>query len=229
MVNRSFRGVWIPRDIWLNKDLSITEKCFLAEIDSLGGSEEGCFASNQYFAEFFNLSKERARKIIGELNKKGYLEITLAYKGDTNEVDQRIIKLKGYGHKQPYGQNQPGGTVKNDHYITKSDNIIKKEKPVRHKYGTYKHVLLTDKDMEKLVSTYGKEVIDEYIDRMDNWIELHGKTYKNYYLALINWLKKGKIAPLEAKDPKKEQEQATADEEYFTRLLEEQMKGNKLG
>ena len=229
MVNRSFRGVWIPRDIWLNKDLSITEKCFLAEIDSLGGSEEGCFASNQYFAEFFNLSKERARKIIGELNKKGYLEITLTYKEDTKEVDQRIIKLIGYGHKQPYGQNQPGGTVKNDHYITKSDNIIKKEKPVRHKYGTYKHVLLTDKDMEKLVTTYGKEVIDEYIDRMDNWIELHGKTYKNYYLALINWLKKGKVTPLEAQDPKKEQEQAAADEEYFTKLLEEQMKGNKLG
>ena len=229
MVNRSFRGVWIPRDIWLNKDLSITEKCFLAEIDSLGGSEEGCFASNQYFAEFFNLSKERARKIIGELNKKGYLEITLTYKESSKEVDQRIIKLIGYGHKQPYGQNQPGGTVENDHYITKSDNIIKKEKPVRHKYGTYKHVLLTDKDMEKLVSTYGKEVIDEYIDRMDNWIELHGKTYKNYYLALINWLKKGKVTPLEVKDPKKEQEQAAADEEYFTRLLEEQMKGNKLG
>ena len=229
MVNRSFRGVWIPRDIWLNKDLSITEKCFLAEIDSLGGSEEGCFASNQYFAEFFNLSKERARKIIGELNKKGYLEITLTYKEASKEVDQRIIKLIGYGHKQPYGQNQPGGTVENDHYITKSDNIIKKEKPVRHKYGTYKHVLLTDKDMEKLVSTYGKEVIDEYIDRMDNWIELHGKTYKNYYLALINWLKKGKVTPLEVKDPKKEQEQAAADEEYFTRLLEEQMKGNKLG
>ena len=229
MVNRSFRGVWIPRDIWLNKDLSITEKCFLAEIDSLGGSEEGCFASNQYFGEFFNLSKERARKIIGELRKKGYLEITLTYKEDSKEVDQRIIKLIGYGHKQPYGQNQPGGTVKNDHYITKSDNIIKKEKPVRHKYGTYKHVLLTDKDMEKLVSTYGKEVIDEYIDRMDNWIELHGKTYKNYYLALINWLKKGKVTPLEAKDPKKDQEQAAADEEYFTKLLEEQMKGNKLG
>ena len=229
MVNRSFRGVWIPRDIWLNKDLSITEKCFLAEIDSLGGSEEGCFASNQYFAEFFNLSKERARKIIGELNKKGYLEITLTYKENSKEVDQRIIKLIGYGYKQPYGQNQPGGTGKNDHYITKSDNIIKKEKPVRHKYGTYKHVLLTDKDMEKLVSTYGKEVIDEYIDRMDNWIELHGKTYKNYYLALINWLKKGKVTPLKVKDPKKEQEQATADEEYFAKLLEEQMKGNKLG
>ena len=229
MVNRSFRGVWIPREIWLNKELSITEKCFLAEIDSLGGSEEGCFASNQYFAEFFNLSKERARKIIGELNKKGYLEITLTYKENSKEVDQRIIKLIGYGHKQPYGQNQPGGTVKNDHYITKSDNIIKKEKPVRHKYGTYKHVLLTDKDMEKLVSTYGKEVIDEYIDRMDNWIELHGKTYKNYYLALINWLKKGKVTTLEAKYPKEDKEQATADEEYFTKLLEEQMKGNKLG
>ena len=62
MVNRSFRGVWIPRDIWLNEDLSITEKCFLAEIDSLGGSEEGCFASNQYFADFLICQKKELEK-----------------------------------------------------------------------------------------------------------------------------------------------------------------------
>ena len=224
MVNRSFRGVWIPRDIWLNEDLSITEKCFLAEIDSLGGSEEGCFASNQYFAEFFNLSKERARKIIGELNKKGYLEITLTYKEDSKEVDQRIIKLIGYGHKQPYGQNQPGGTVKNDHYITKSDNIIKKEKPARHKYGAYKHILLTDKELEGLIADFGKPIIDEYIERMDEWIELKGKSpYVNFNLAMRNWLKKAKINPSKNRITKKEGDN-TFDEEYFKNLIN---KGDK--
>ena len=56
-MNREFRGIWIPKDIWLNKDLSTNEKVLLAEIDSLGGSSNGCFASNQYFADFSTYPK----------------------------------------------------------------------------------------------------------------------------------------------------------------------------
>ena len=31
---REFLGIWIPKEIWLNKNLSITEKCLLAEIQN---------------------------------------------------------------------------------------------------------------------------------------------------------------------------------------------------
>lgn len=30
MNNRDFKGVWIPKEIWLNKDLTITEKFYLS-------------------------------------------------------------------------------------------------------------------------------------------------------------------------------------------------------
>ena len=46
--NRDFKGVWIPKEIWLNTDLSIIEKVLLVEIDSLDNSDRGCFASNEY-------------------------------------------------------------------------------------------------------------------------------------------------------------------------------------
>ena len=41
--NRAFKGVWIPKEIWCNKELNITERCFLTEIDSID-NDEGCFA-----------------------------------------------------------------------------------------------------------------------------------------------------------------------------------------
>ena len=38
---RDFKGVWIPREIWLSTKLSMLEKIILTEIDSLA-SENGC-------------------------------------------------------------------------------------------------------------------------------------------------------------------------------------------
>ena len=32
---RDFKGIWIPREIWLNENLSLQEKAFIVEIDSL--------------------------------------------------------------------------------------------------------------------------------------------------------------------------------------------------
>jgi len=34
-MNRDFKGVWIPKEVWINKDLTWMEKLFLVEIDSL--------------------------------------------------------------------------------------------------------------------------------------------------------------------------------------------------
>ena len=41
---RDFKGVWIPKEIWLSADLSLTEKALFVEIHSLD-NERGCFAS----------------------------------------------------------------------------------------------------------------------------------------------------------------------------------------
>ena len=97
-MNRDFRGIWIPRHIWLDKNLKPIERILLAEIESLGGLSDGCFASNQYLAEFFDLSKDRISKLISGLKNKGYVTVELIYKEGTCEVDKRIIKLNPYSY-----------------------------------------------------------------------------------------------------------------------------------
>jgi len=72
--DRDFKGVWIPKEIWLNKDLTIQEKVMFAEINSLDG-EKGCFASNNYFAEFFGLGVRRVIEIITSLKNKGLVTL----------------------------------------------------------------------------------------------------------------------------------------------------------
>lgn len=77
---------------------------------------------------------------------------------------------------------QSGTTVKNS-----IDKSSKESKPPRHKHGEYGHILLTDDQYNKLKSEY--PAIDETIKAMDEWIQLKGKPYKDYNLALRKWAK----------------------------------------
>ena len=90
MQKRGFKGIWIPKDIWLNEDLSVMEKLFLVEIDSLD-NEKGCFASNKHFSEFFDLSKGRCTQIIKDLEEKGL--VTITYEREGKAITKRIIRV----------------------------------------------------------------------------------------------------------------------------------------
>ena len=98
---RDFKGVWVPRDIWLSEELGWSEKLLFVEIDSLAKNGE-CFASNDYFAKFFGLSKDRISKMVTSLKRKGFISVELVYKPGTKEIDKRIIRTNVYN---PIGEN----------------------------------------------------------------------------------------------------------------------------
>lgn len=92
---RAFKGIWIPKEIWLSKELTLQEKVFLVEIDSLD-NEQGCFASNNYFSEFFGLTTGRVSQIINNLKEKGYLSVSFEKQG--KQIIKRILKI----NRPPY-------------------------------------------------------------------------------------------------------------------------------
>ena len=65
------------------------------------------------------------------------------------------------------------------------------KKPTRHKYGTYKNVLLTDEDMNKLKSEFPDDWRNR-IERLSDYIASSGKTYKNHLATIRVWAKKDK-------------------------------------
>ena len=75
----------------------------------------------------------------------------------------------------------------NENDFNNSDN----KKPTRHKYGTYKNVLLTDEDMEKLKSEFPDDWQNR-IERLSDYIASSGKTYKNHLATIRVWAKKDK-------------------------------------
>ena len=91
MENRDFKGVWIPKEVWVTKELTLTEKALLVEINSLDG-DQGCFATNNYFAEFFGLSARQISRYISSLTKKGYITCEMI-RTEKKEIIKRTLHV----------------------------------------------------------------------------------------------------------------------------------------
>ena len=84
-------------------------------------------------------------------------------------------------------------------------------KPVRHKYGLYENVLLTDQDYERLIAEFPTDWPGR-IERLSEYIASTGKKYKNHLATIRSWARKDA-----AKAPTK----ATKSSNPFLDMLED--------
>lgn len=87
-------GAWIPceiRELFAKRKINHSEMLTLSSIYGLS-MEKPCYASNQYFSEFWGFSKDLISKTITSLKRKGYIEVKLFFK-NTKEVEKRLITL----------------------------------------------------------------------------------------------------------------------------------------
>ena len=138
---QKLKGLWIPVEVLLNKDLSDKEKIILSMILYLSEETKSCFASNKYIASIVNVTANRVSKIISSLKDKEYIKVKLKYKTDSKEIEQRQItpiveNINRYNSKSQEGvetnnyldsQNQQYPIYNKDKDIRKSYNKIKKE------------------------------------------------------------------------------------------------------
>lgn len=126
-MKRAFKGVWIPKEVWLSEVLTLQEKVFLVEIDSLD-NEDGCFASNKHFADFFGLSKNRCSEVIKGLEKKGLIKIKYIREEGKTNIDKRVINVVGKSNggirktDRPIREVEQGYSGKLEGSNTKSSN-----------------------------------------------------------------------------------------------------------
>ena len=64
-----------------------------------------------------------------------------------------------------------------------------KVKAIRHKYGEYRNVLLTDEDYEKLQAEFPTEY-EALIERLSAYMASTGRAYKNHLATMRNWARR---------------------------------------
>lgn len=119
-MNRDFKGVWIPKDIYLDKRLNALDKIILVEIDSLDNGEDGCFASNEYLSEFCQCSQTKVSTAISKLIDCGYIEMA-GFDGKKRILKSRLSKNESQTFKN---LNADIKKVKHNNIDNKIVNII---------------------------------------------------------------------------------------------------------
>lgn len=66
-------------------------------------------------------------------------------------------------------------------------NKVKENKVNKNKYGEFEKVKLAKEEHSKLISRLGEIKTRDLIDRLDNYKESTGKTYKSDYATILNW------------------------------------------
>lgn len=64
---KKFTGIWIPAEIYLDQDLSWTEKIIYLEISAFTGAGNKCFFSNEYLAARIGISPSQVSRTISRL------------------------------------------------------------------------------------------------------------------------------------------------------------------
>ena len=109
--NRDFKGVWIPKEIWLNENLTMLEKVILTEIDSLD-NEEHCVAGNDYLAQFCQCSESKVSKAVKKLIELGYLEV-VSFDGRHRRLRSCIVNTTSHNNYDSESGKILGSIVKN--------------------------------------------------------------------------------------------------------------------
>lgn len=160
-MNRDFKGVWIPKHIWLNNSLTWMQKLLLVEIDSLDEIDH-CFASNAHFAEHLQLSKSRISELVGELTRLGYIKCFFDYKGKecvkrTISLSNKVVSIPNTplrDSKAPPSENGEGNNTK------LTNNIKRFTVPTLEEIAAYK--------AEKNFQCCGEKFIDYHTSK--GWV-----------------------------------------------------------
>ena len=150
-MNRDFKGVWIPKEVWLDTRLNALDKVILAEIDSLDSSERGCWASNKHIADFCQCSETKVSTAISKLVKFGYIYVQ-KFDGRQRELKSRLSKFERQNFKNCKADTQ------NLKESNTSNNTLNNTKKERKKESTYDDILSTiaNEDLRDLYLEYIK-------------------------------------------------------------------------
>lgn len=121
--------------------------------------------------------------------------------GFSNELDDLLVLCKKCHAKlenfQRNSKTVPTEIEKEKEKETEQEKEIEESatppspKAVRHKYGAYKNVMLTDEDYAKLQAEFPRDW-SERIERLSEYIASTGKSYKNHLATIRSWARKDK-------------------------------------
>jgi hypothetical protein len=91
-INKSYYAI-IPASVRYDNNLKPNAKLLYGEITALTNEKGYCWATNDYFAELYNTSKETVSRWISQLEQNNHIRTSIIYNGQTKHILERRIYI----------------------------------------------------------------------------------------------------------------------------------------
>jgi DNA-binding transcriptional ArsR family regulator len=189
MMERQFKGVWIPAEIWLDTRLTLVEKALYAEIDSFSGVGKSFHKTNDTIQLEYGISRPTVSKSIKTLESLGFIESRFdgRMRHLTVQADRKIFTGRG---KDSFGQ--PERNLRAAGKNSTSKNTIE-----RTTKNTSKESGTRPKDLEVVLEAFrevgaGEDDAMAFFDyyEANGWTQGRNKPIKDWKAAARGWIRR---------------------------------------
>ena len=168
----------IPANVRYDKDLVPNAKLLYGEITALCNEKGYCWATNQYFAELYNVSDRTIKNWISQLVDKGYIQRSVKYREGTKEIEQRKLFIGSENNFTTLGNYVPD--PKENNFTTPSE----KKFPVNNTIinntfnntNEYKEKNIKKERVNSVIAEYTEN--KELQDALHGFVEMRNKARK---------------------------------------------------
>lgn len=195
----------IPANVRYDESLSPNAKLLYGEITALCNAEGFCWASNNYFAELYEVTDRTIKRWLKDLTEGGYIKSKLFYKKGSVEVEKRLITISPLPHDKnvttpmtkmspPSGQKCPyprdknvpeNNTDINTTFNNTKEYIYMSKKPKRKQFipPTLEEVQAYCKERKNNVDA---QAFFDYYSAAD-WYDKNGDKVRSWKQKVITW------------------------------------------
>lgn len=210
--HRGFYAI-IPAIVRYDNQLNGNAKLLYGELTALANERGYCWATNQYFASLYNVSKRTIISWMKQLEKRKYIKIQVFYKPDSKIVDRRHIYILPFPTDTEfytpseenfitYGKNHHEGgeenfTTPGEENFTENNTLLNNtENNTKNKKNSVEPSSTMPELFEKVWKTYPKKTNkkkarEQFLKKFktEEDLESFKKGYKDYlaYIKLNDW------------------------------------------
>lgn len=198
----------IPAIVRYDNHLNGNAKLLYGELTALANEKDYCWATNQYFANLYNVSKRTIISWLKQLEERNYIKMQIFYKPNSKMVDRRHIYILPYPTDTEfytpseenfitYGKNHQEGdeenfTTPSEENFTENNTLINNTKNI---YSVEQSSTMSEL-FEKVWKTYPKKTNkkkakEQFLKKIksDEGFERFKTGYKAYlkYIKLNDW------------------------------------------
>ena len=180
---RTFEGIWIPAEIWLDENINGHERLLYAEIASFGS--RGCWKKSEELMKLLGVGREAFQRTCRNLRERGYITEKRMF---GRIVRTTTLTFQSSARKTHQSENQAVHQAVSPSDEQAVSQAVQKE--YTKEYTKVKGDESVAEPVEKSKSEYGREDINELVELWEAETGIAIKGQQNQRRQLYNLLRK---------------------------------------